>query len=345
MRVFSEQLAEQLQAGLRACYLIFGDEPLQKMEALQQIRHVAREQGFTDVYRFSASEEPLPWDHIHACSQSLSLFSSRQIIEIELGDKLPKEWAERVTELQQQLHPDLLLIILGPRLNSSQSKSGWFTTLDKQGIYIPVALPDARYFPRWMKLRSQQNGLRIDNDGITFLCHAFEGNLLAAAQELEKLALLALPQPLTVAVLQHNITRHNVFDPFKWLDTLLEGKSQRALRMLAQLRDEGVEPGMLTWALAKDLELLWSLRLAQDARQPLTSLLQAAKIWPSRQTLVQQAMQRLPADQLRGMLRMMSELDRSNRTFDSATAWQWLQTLSLAFRGSTSLRFTLPVQL
>ncbi len=345
MRVFSEQLAEQLKAGLRACYLIFGDEPLQKMEALQQIRHTAREHGFTDVWRFSAIEEPLPWDEIHACSQSLSLFAERQIIELELGDKFPKEWAEKISELQQQLHPDLLLIILGPKLNSAQSKSNWFTSLNKIGIYIPVALPDVRYFPRWMKLRSQQCGLHIDNDGITFLCHAFEGNLLAAAQELEKLALLALPQPLTVATLQHNITRHNVFDPFKWLDTLLEGKTQRALRMLSQLRDEGVEPGMLSWALAKDLELLWALRLAQDARQPLTPLLQAAKVWQSRQTLLQQAMQRLPASQLRDMLRMISELDRCNRTFDSNTAWQWLQTLTLAFRGNTSLRFTLPEQL
>ena len=345
MRVFSEQLAEQLKAGLRACYLIFGDEPLQKMEALQQIRHIAREQGFTDVIRFSALEDPLPWDDIYANSQSLSLFASRQIIEIELGEKLPKEWAERIAELQKQLHPDLLLIILGPRLNSNQSKSAWFTALDKQGIYIPVALPDARYFPRWMKLRCQQQNLRVDNDAITFLCHAFEGNLLAAAQELEKISLLNLSQPLTVSVLQQNITRHNTFDPFKWLDTLLEGKSQRALRMLAQLRDEGVEPGMLTWALAKDIELLWSLRLAQDAHQPLAGLLQAAKIWPSRQALLQQTVQRLSAAQLRDMLRMMSELDRCNRTFDSYSAWQWLQTLSLAFKGSSSLRFTLPQQL
>jgi DNA polymerase III, delta subunit len=345
MRVFSEQLTEQLKAGLRACYLIFGDEPLQKMEALQQIRQVARTQGFADVWRFSAIEEPLAWDDIHACSQSLSLFSNRQIIELELGDKFPKEWAERISELQQQLHPDLLLIILGPKLNSTQTKSNWFTALDKQGVYIPVALPDARYFPRWMKQRCQQQNLRPDNDAVTFLCHAYEGNLLAAAQELEKLSLLNLPQPLTVSVLQQNITRHNTFDPFKWLDTLLEGKSQRALRILMQLRDEGVEPGMLTWALAKELELLWALRLAQDAHQPLPPLMQAAKVWPSRQALVQQAMQRLSARQLRDMLHMISELDRSNRTFDNASAWQWLQTLSLAFRGNASLRFTLPQQL
>ena len=76
--------------------------------------------------------------------------------------------------------------------------------------------------------------------------------------------------------------------------------------MLAQLLRRRVEPGMLTWALAKDLELLWSLRLAQDAHQPLVALLQAAKIWPSRQALLQQTVQRLSATQLRDMLRMLS---------------------------------------
>ena len=104
MRVFSEQLAEQLKQAF-APAILFWRRTITKMEALQQIRQLAREQGFTDVFRFSALEEPLPWDDIYANSQSLSLFSSRQIIEIELGDKLPKEWAERISELQNSCIP------------------------------------------------------------------------------------------------------------------------------------------------------------------------------------------------------------------------------------------------
>ncbi len=345
MRIYSEQLAEHLLTGLRACYLIFGDEPLQKMESLTLIRQQARQAGFTDIWRFSAVEEPLPWDEIHACSQSLSLFSDRQIIEIELGEKLPKEWADKIQELQQQLHSDLILIVLGPRLNSSQLKSTWFTTLDKAGVYIPVALPDARFFPRWMAQRCQKAGLQVAPDAITYLCHAFEGNLLAAAQEIEKLTLQNLPQPLTVATLQQIIVRHNAFDPFQWLDTLLEGKTQRALRMLMQLRDEGVEPGMLTWVLARDVELLYAVKLATESRQSPASLFQKAKIWPSRQNLFQLAQQRLNRDQLKVILRMISELEKANRHFDVSLAWQWLQTLTIAFKGATSLRFTLPTDL
>lgn len=345
MRVFSEQLRDHLATGLRACYLIFGDEPLQKIESLQLIRKFARDQGFTDVLRYSAHEEPLPWDDIFSASQSLSLFSSRQIIEIELADKFPKEFSDKIRELQQQLHPDLLLVLLGPKLQSVQQKSAWFTALEKQGVYIPVALPDAKFFPRWMKQRAQSVGVQIDAEGMTYLCHAFEGNLLAATQELEKLALQNLPQPITIAQLRQLITRQNAFDPFQWLDTLLEGKTQRGLRMLQQLRDEGVEPGMLHWALARELEILWALRAATDARAPLAPIFQQTKVWSSRQPLFQQALNRINRAQLTSMLAMMRELDSALRQFNLPLAWQWLQTLTLTFKGTNALRFVLPEQL
>lgn len=345
MRVFSEQLRDHLSTGLRACYLIFGDEPLQKTESLQLIRKIAREQEFTDVLRFSAIEEPLPWDEIFSASQTLSLFASRQIIEIELAEKLPKEFSDNISELQKQLHPDLLLILLGPRLQSAQQKSAWFTGLEKQGVYVPVALPDAKFFPRWMKQRTQQAGIQVDAEGITFLCHAFEGNLLAAAQEIEKLSLQNLPQPISIAQLRQLITRQNAFDPFQWLDTLLEGKTQRGLRMLQQLKDEGVEPGMLHWALARELEILWSLRAATDARAPLAPIFQQTKVWSSRQPLFQHALNRINRQQLCSMLSMMRELDSALRQFNLPLAWQWLQTLTLSFKGTNALQFVLPQQL
>lgn len=196
-----------------------------------------------------------------------------------------------------------------------------------------------------MKQRCQTAGLNVAPDAVTYLCHAFEGNLLAAAQEIEKLVLLNLPQPITIAALQQNITRHNAFDPFQWLDTLLEGKTQRALRMLIQLRDEGIEPGMLTWAVAKDLELLYALKIATENRQPVAPLFQKSKIWPSRQALFQQTLQRLKRDHLQNMMRMTVELEQANRHFDTALAWQWLETLTLAFKGTSAFQFTLPDQL
>lgn len=338
MRVYPEQLADQLKGGLKPCYLLFGDEPLLKLEALGQIRDAARAQGFTERLAF-ATEENFDWAPLFDACQSLSLFASRQLIELELGAKLPRDWATQIGQLQARLHPDLLLVLHGPRLSQAQTKSKWFDNLSRQGTYVPISAPDGRHFPRWMENRCQRAGLKVLPEGLAFLCHAFEGNLLGAVQAIDKLLLLGLPQPLNAKQLQDNLTRHNHFTPFQLIDTLLAGKVNRAQRMLFQLREEGVEAGMLSWALAKELEQLLTLRLAQERGRPLGPLMEQARIWQSRQALVQQALSRLSSTKLIQLLELASRLDISLRAFDQDQAWLWLQSLCLGFRDPQPLEF------
>ena len=340
MRLYPEQLDAHLKAGLKPCYLVFGDEPLQKIETVDRIRKAAHIQGFTERYRFSTDDNP-DWDQVQDCCQALSLFASRQILELELGEKPPKEWAERIGAITAALHPDLLLLLHGPRLSAAQSKAKWFDNLSRQGVYVPISFPDARFFPRWMQQRAEQSGVKLQKEAVQFLCHAFEGNLLGAAQELEKLALLDLPQPLGLLALQENVTRQNHFTPFQLIDTLLEGKVNRAQRMLLQLRGEGVEAGMLVWSLAKELEQLLKLRLAMQQGKPLAPLLEQARIWQSRQPLIQGALQRLDLHQLQLLIAVTAQLDHSIRRFDQEQAWLLLQSLCLGFKDPKALEFLL----
>lgn len=330
MRLYPEQLAEHLKGGLKPCYLVFGDEPLLKLEALTQIRRQAQSEGFDERHLFS-SDEPLDWNRLFDACHALSLFSARQIIELEVGTKLPKEWPERIRDLQQLLHPDLLLLLHGPRLTLAQTKAKWFDNLSRLGVHVPVAPPDSRHFPRWMQQRFAQAGLQAEPDAIRFMCHAFEGNLLAVSQEIEKLGLLGLPQPLGLEQLKACITQHNHFTPFQLIDTLLAGKLNRAQRILFQLRDEGVEAGMLSWALARELDLLTGLRLGLDRGETVGTLLEQAKVWSNRRPLFQQALQRLSSRRLRRLLAMAVALDEAVRRFDQEQAWLLLQTLCAGF--------------
>lgn len=331
MRVFAEQLADHLKAGLKPCFLVFGDEPLLKSEALDLIRQSALKQGFDERHCFATDDNP-DWDQIQDCCQALSLFSSRQILELELGEKLPKDWPERISKIVAALHPDLLLVLHGPRLSAAQTKSKWFDSLSRQGTYVPVAFPDARFFPRWMQNRAQQYGLKLQSEALQFMCHAFEGNLLGAAQELEKLALLNLPQPISLLTAQENVTRQNHFTPFQLIDTLLAGKVNRAQRMLLLLRGEGVEASMLAWALARELEALLQLKLGQQQGTALPVLFERARIWQSRQALVQTALQRLDLAHLRGLISLTTQLDEAIRRFDTEQAWLLLQSLCVGFK-------------
>ncbi|MFC3912059.1 DNA polymerase III subunit delta [Pseudaeromonas sharmana] len=337
MRLYAEQLQDNLKAGLKPCYLVFGDEPLQKQECLDAIRQAAAAQGYTERHSYTLDDNP-EWQQIEASCHAMSLFTSRQIIELELGEKLPRDWAEKCQSLANALHPDLLLILFGPRLSAAQTKAKWFDNLSRQGVYIPINFPDSRFFPRWMQQRAQLNGLKLQPDAVQFMCHAFEGNLLGAAQELEKLALLNLSQPLGLLQLQENVTRQNHFTPFQFIDTLLDGKVNRAQRMLLQLRGEGVEAGMLAWALARELEQLLMLRLACDHGQALGPLLEKARVWSSRQALYQQALQRLTTERLHQLIAVTVQLDRAIRRFETEEAWLLLQSLSLGFRHDAALK-------
>ncbi len=340
MRLYPEQLAAHLKAGLKPCYLVFGDEPLQKLEALDAIRATALQQGFSERYRYATDDNP-DWEQVLASCHALSLFATRQILELELGDKPPKEWAERVQAIQAALHPDLLLLISGPRLSAAQSKAKWFDTLSRLGVYLTITFPEGRHFTRWMQGRCQQANVHLQPEAIQFLCHAFEGNLLGAAQAIEKLALLQLPQPIGLSALQENITQHNHFTPFQLLDTLLEGKANRAQRILLQLRGEGVEAGLLCWSLARELEQLLRLRLAMEEGQAIGPLLEQARIWSSRQPLYQSALQRLNSRQLRQLITLTTRLDSSVRCFEQEEPWLLLQSLCIGFKNPAGLEFLL----
>ncbi len=330
MRLYPEQLPQHLQAGLAPCYFIYGDEPLLKQEALDTLRQAARTLGFDERHRFDA-DEGLDWDGIFAASQSMSLFSQRQIIELHLPDKLDKTGSDRLRELLGQCHGDLLLLLTGPRLNQQQQKSAWFKALAAAGPQVPVFTPDARHFPRWLTQRLHHHGMSADPEALHWLAYAFEGNLLAVAGEIEKLALQALPQPLTLALLQQQVQPHHQFNPFQLFDPLLQGKVKRACRILLQLRQEGVEAGMLCHLLARELNTLQQLQLGLQGGQSFHQLAGALHVWSSRQPLMQAALGRLPLEKLQQLQAMLAAADRAVAAFDDDEAWRWLYSLCVGF--------------
>jgi DNA polymerase III subunit delta len=336
MRIYPEQFADHLKAGLRPCYLVFGEEPLLKQEAIDSIRLQSRKLGFDERHSFVV-EPGLDWNQVYDACQAMSLFSARQLIELELPPKVDKDLAARISEIGKQLHPDLLLVLSGTRLNQTQMKAAWFDKLYQIGTYVPVNHPEPRFFPRWMGARFQKFGLKALPDAINFMCHSYEGNLLAASQEIEKLTLLDPPLPISVPYLQETIIRHAHFTPFQLIDTLLEGKVNRAQRILQALRAEGTEPGMLAWTLTRELEQLTELSLAMRSGHPLGEHFSRLRIWQSRQQLIQQALTRLPFAKLQQLWQLMGQLDDALRHFETQRAWLLLQTLALGFRDGTPL--------
>ncbi|MDA7746210.1 DNA polymerase III subunit delta [Psychromonas sp.] len=330
MRIYPEQLAKQLQQRLPSCFLIFGDEALLTIEALEQIHQQAKQKGFLEKFSYSL-DGSFDKDQIFSQFNTLSLFSEKQIIELTLT-KTTKENTDFIREIPPLLNPDIILILKGPKLNAQQLKSVWFNQLEQLGVFVSTNALLPNRFPQWLFQRLKFVGLTATTEVIDFLCLHFEGNLLAARQEIEKLSILFPKQHLRLTQVEQSITTHNHFSLFQWVDSLLAGDKARNARIIKQLHAEGTELLLLSATLASEIQKLLTLSY-QSKDQPLASLLaqQKPKLWPAKQALITSALKRLNSAKLEKMLIDCATLEISVKVENKSDTWLQLDAICFQF--------------
>jgi DNA polymerase-3 subunit delta len=262
LKTAPEKLDTALQRGLSPVYLLSGAEPLQAGEAADAIRRAARAQGFTDREVFFIDRANTgPWDEIFAAAQALSLFSSRRVLEIRIpGSKPGTQGSAALQELAGMAGSDLLLLVITGELDWTAQKAAWVQSLDAAGVWVDAQPVGAAQFPEWIRRRALAAGLTLDAEALQTLAQQAEGNLLAAAQEITKLRLAGFSSAGAGEVLA-SVTQSSRFDVSQLGEAVLRGDAPRALRVLAGLRAEGVEPTLVLWALWQELRALWLLLL------------------------------------------------------------------------------------
>jgi DNA polymerase-3 subunit delta len=255
-----ESLATHLGREIKSAYLISGDEPLLSGEAADAIRRRARENGYVERQVFFV-ERGFDWNALRGASQSLSLFAERRILEVRLPTAKPGDGAAILESIVTDPPPDQLLLVVSGKLERAALQSGWVQAFERLGVWVPVWPIDIERLPEWIARRLRARGLEPDADAARLLAERVEGNLLAAQQEIEKLALLVKPGPLDAATLAQAVANSARYDVFQLSAAALQGDAERALRILAGLRAEGVEATLALWALNRDIRALWQ-RLA-----------------------------------------------------------------------------------
>ena len=292
IRIYPEQLAAQLREGLRACYLLCGNEPLLLQESRDLLRQAAQQQQFSEHYSISLDAHT-DWDAIFGICRAMSLFASRQTLLLIFPENGPTApIGEQLTKLATLLHEDILLILRGPRLTKAQENSARFKALSPHGALVSCQTPEQAQLPRWVATRAKAMKLELDDAANQLLCYCYEGNLLALSQALERLSLLHPDGKLTLPRVEQAVNDAAHFTPFHWLDALLAGKSKRARHILQQLQQEDVEPVILLRTLQRELLLLLTLQ-RRMASAPLRTLFDQHKVWQNRRPLVTRALQRL----------------------------------------------------
>ena len=296
MQVRPDQLPAHLARGLKNLYTVHGDEALLAQEAADQLRSAARAAGYTERKVFTVSGAHFDWSTVLGAAQEMSLFADRQLIEIRIpGGKPGKDGGEALQRYCQRLNDDVLTLVQLPRLDFQQQKTAWFSALDSAGVTLKVDTLDRKAIPAWLaqRLAQQQQRVQAGEAGqhtLAFFADRVEGNLLAAHQEVQKLALLYPAGELTYEQVQDAVLNVARYDLPKLSEALWTGQVERTLRMLAGLRAEGESVVMLHWSLADDIRALARVRAAMDQGQPLPMAIKEARVWGVKEKLFERVL-------------------------------------------------------
>ena len=325
MKVRPDQIERHLKNKLAAIYFICGDEPLQVMESADRIRAEARKQNYTEREVMDVDAQ-FDWNQLLDAGNSLSLFAEKRILELRLptgkpgkvGSKILQEYAQRPAD-------DAILIISSGKLESSSKNTKWFKTLDQQGVVIQCWPVNADQLPQWINQRLQSKGLIADNDAVQLLADRVEGNLLAAAQEVDKLFLLHGAGKLNfeqTAAAVANSSRYNIYD---LVDTALAGNVTRTSRIIGGLKNEGVEPVLMLWALSREVRTLAKISEANGSPDAAMAKL---RVWENRKALIRKALSRHRAPRWKLFLKRCAKIDKVIKGVEPGRAWDELLMLS-----------------
>lgn len=340
MRLRPEQLEMHLQrSSLAPIYFVSGDEPLQKLECIDQIRMTGRTQGYDERLVFNV-DKTFDWDSINQATGNLSLFSNRRIIELRMVSPKPgKEGGRVLLEYAEQLNEDNLLIISSGKMDKSVQNTKWFKAVEKAGVVIQIWPVNPAQLPGWIQARLQAKQKRLTLDAARLIAQRVEGNLLAAKQEIEKLVLLIDKDDIDIEDVIHAVADSSRFDVFDMIESAFLGNSDRTLLMLNGLRNEGTEPMALFGALMWEFRRLCSIAHQHEAGSNLESLFSSYRIWDQKKRPMNAVLKRHTSKSLDKLLNYCATIDKTLKSRQRSQVWDQFNTLLLAIAGINTTKF------
>lgn len=330
MKASTAQLPQLLKKGLMPVYLVSGDEPLLVQEACDQIRALAREAGHKDRVTYHADRQ-LDWHTVAEEFSALSLFSEKRRIEIHLPTGKLGDGRNVVEQALATPAEDIILLLISARLDAAELRRKWYKSLQAVGVHVTVWPVDPDKFPAWLQQRAQSRGLTLTRGALDILAERLEGNLLAAAQEVDRLALFSKTGTIDEDTVEQAVQNSARFNPFDLVTDILAGKAPSAHKILGALQQEGENPLGLLSVLTRDLNMAVELQRAMARREVAANFLKTRGVrQPQRMKALESAARRLSPAQLSQAIVHCSDIDRAAKGFGDQTPWFHLRNLSTA---------------
>jgi DNA polymerase-3 subunit delta len=328
-----KDLASHLARSLAPIYIVHGDEPLFTMEVGDAIRAAARAAGALERDVLVA-EPGFKWDAFEATHANMGLFGERKVVDLRIPSAKPGTEGSRALEAYaaNPNRDDVLLVTL-PRVDRATQGSAWFTALASAGVAIAVYPLDRDELPAWIAQRLARQKQRASADTLAFLAERCEGNLLAARQEIEKLALVLPEGELAQDDVERAVADVARYDVFELSEAWLAGEAARAVRILSALEAEGEGLPLIVWQLTEDVHALASVLASTAAGVSLPNAVRNARMWGKRQAALERAARRVDARSIGPLLASLARLDALSKGLGVGDAWDDLASIALALAG------------
>jgi DNA polymerase-3 subunit delta len=332
-----EDLPDHLQRGVAALYVVHGDEPLLALEAGDAIRAAARAAGA--VERDVLVVEPgFKWDAFLSANANASLFGDRKFVDLRIPSGKPGvEGGKALEAYAANPNPDNVTLVTLPRLDRAAQTSAWFTALADVGVTLAVYPVEREALPGWIAARLSRQRQRASRETLAFLAENCEGNLLAARQEIEKLALLLPEGELDHDAVERAVADVARYDIFQLSEAWLAGDAARAVRILHAVEAEGDSPTLAIWQLSEDVHALAAVATQVRSGTPVSAAVRNARVWGRRQPALERAAQRVPPALIAALLTTTARLDALAKGIGRGNVWDELATTALTLAGAPAL--------
>jgi DNA polymerase-3 subunit delta len=321
------QLQQSLAQSIAPVYLIAGAEPLLVQEGREMVINAAASQGYAER-ELLVAEPKFDWDNELMAAGAPSLFTQQKVIDLHLASGRPgKTGAQALVSWCENPVPDTVLVLSFGSWEAASRKAKWSKTIDQAGVVVEVWPLKANELPGWISQRMAAAGLSADQDAIAMLAELVEGNLLAAQQEIDKLAMLRGGENLSAADIEGSVVNSSRFDGFRLAECVLRGEAAECLRVSAGLQRNDVAIQPVSAALYSELALVGGLLEVQQEGGDERTFFSRARVWPMRQGPMKMAARRLTQDQLGKAFRSLATIDMQGKGQAPGNAWRTLDEL------------------
>jgi DNA polymerase-3 subunit delta len=330
MRISTEQLQPQLRE-LKPLYTVFGAETLLALEAADRIRAAARAQGYTEREVLTV-ESGFKWADLPMAASAQSLFASRKLLELRIPNGKPGvEGSAALQDFCKRLPEDTVTLVQLPDLDWRAQKASWFETLDAAGVAVEARVITLKALPQWLAGRLKAQKQDADDETLAFVAERVEGNLMAAYQEVQKLALLFPPGRLAFDAVREAVLDVARYDVSDIAVAMLEGDIARLARMIEGLAAEGAPPPLALWQITEQIRALGKIVNGVAEGRPIATVMRDARIYGPRQSLLQSCHSRYTPRDIAEALAHAAAIDRIVKGLDKGDIWDELLQLALRF--------------